>query len=56
MVAEGQSDKMASDMEAPMKNGTEFLHAEKIGTLQYSSMLAECFWRPNSGCEMELGL
>ena len=32
MAAKGQSDKMASDMEVPMKQGcvTEFLHVEKI--------------------------
>jgi len=32
MTAEGQSDKMASDMEVRMKQGCviEFLHAEKI--------------------------
>jgi len=31
MAAEGQSDRMASDMEVRMKMfGTEFLHVEKI--------------------------
>ena len=43
MAAEGHTDKMASDMEVPMKQrgGTEFLHAEKkkmtsIGIQWYS--------------------
>ena len=50
MVAEGQSDKMASDMKEWMKqkNGTELLHAEKNS---HSLMLDKHFWRRNSGCE-----
>ena len=53
MAAEGQFDKMASDMEVWMKKrcATEHLHAEKNGTHWYSLMLAEHLWRLNSGCE-----
>ena len=36
MAAEGQSDKMASDIEVPVKQ---------------SETLAECLWTLNSGCE-----
>jgi len=45
MAAEGQSDRMASDMEASMKQRcvTEFLHTEKKCTSWHSSMLAEIF-------------
>ena len=54
LAAEGHSDRMASDMEEQMKHlkcVTEFLHAEKSGTQWHSLMLAECLWRPESGCE-----
>ena len=49
-AAEGQSDRMASDMEVHMKQKcvTEFLHMEKMA---YLSTLAKCLWRPNCGCE-----
>ena len=52
MAEKGQSDKMVSDMEVCMKQrcGIEFFHAEKNGT-RHSLMLAECLWRPSSGCE-----
>ena len=34
MAAEGQSDRMVSDMEVPMKHrcGIEFLHSEKVAS------------------------
>ena len=54
MAAEGHTDKMASDVEVPMKQrgGTEFLHAEKKNDIHWHSMiLAKCLPRPNSGCE-----
>ena len=53
MAAEGQSDRMASDMEECMKQRgvTEFLHAEKKSTPWQSLTLAECFQSPTSGCE-----
>ncbi|MEQ5179387.1 hypothetical protein [Proteus genomosp. 6] len=46
MVAEGQSDRMVSDMEVCMKQScvTEFLHVEKMAPI-------DIHWRPNSGCE-----
>jgi len=49
----GQSDKMAAHVDVHMKQRcvTEFLLVEKNGTRWHSLMLAECFWRPNSGCE-----
>ena len=52
MAAEGQSDKMVSDVEVWMKQRhiTEFIHAVKWH-LMTSLMLAECLWRPNSGCQ-----
>ena len=52
MAAEGQSDKMTSDMEVSMEqiSVTEYLHAEKNYTHCYSPMFAECLWRPNSEC------
>jgi len=51
MAAEGQSDKMASDVEMHMKQRcvTEFLHLEKNDTPSHSSSLAESFWSSNSG-------
>jgi len=56
VAAEGQSDKMASDREMCMKQRyvVGFLQVEKIPAINiftHSSMLAEHFWRPNSGCE-----
>ena len=53
MTAEGQSDKMVSDMEVCMKQScvTESFHAEKNGTHWCSLMLAEHFWKPSNGCE-----
>jgi len=33
----------------------EFLHVERYSTHWHSSMLAECLWRPNSGCEHSEG-
>ena len=53
MAAEGQSDTVTSDMEVHMKQRcvTEFLLVEKNGTHWHSLTLAECWWRPNSGCE-----
>ena len=53
MAAKGQSDKMASDMEVLMKTRgvIEFLHMEKNCAHWHSSKLAECLWRPKSGCE-----
>ena len=47
-AAEGQSDKVASDMEVCMKQRfiTEFLHAEKI-----APTFVEHLWTPNSGYE-----
>ena len=53
MAAEGQSDKMASDMEVQMKQKcvTEFLDVEKFCTHWHSSTLGEHLRRPNSGCE-----
>ena len=52
MAAEGQSDRMVSDMEVYMKQRcvTEFHHA-KNGTNLLSLTLAECLQIPNSGCE-----
>jgi len=48
MTAEGQCDKMASDMEVRMKRRcvTEFLHAEKIAPNDIHRRLR----RPNSRC------
>ena len=48
MAAEGQSDRMVSDMEVPMKQrcGIEFLHAEKLASIDNSSVLAKCLWSP----------
>ena len=53
MAAQGQSDKLVPDMEVQMKKtyGTEFLHAERNCNHLHSSVLAEHFWRPNSGSE-----
>ena len=52
IIAEGHSDKIASDLEVHMKENcaTEH-HVEKNGTHWHSSTLAEHLWRPNSGCE-----
>jgi len=53
MAAEGQLEKMVSDMGVFMKQKcvTEFLHTEKNGTHWHSSMLAEHLWRSNSKYE-----
>jgi len=53
MAAEGQSDKMASDMEVCMEQRhlTEFLRG-KNGTHWHPLMFAERWWRPNSGYEL----
>jgi len=53
VAAEGQFDREVSDMEVhrKKKGGTEFLHMKKHCTHWHSSMLAECLWRPTSGCE-----
>ena len=53
MVAEGQSDRRAPDMEVRMKQRSdiEFLSVEKNGIYWHSLMRAESLWRPNSGCE-----
>jgi len=40
MAAEGQSDKMAPDMEVHMKQRHEFFHAEKNNTHGHSLMFA----------------
>ena len=51
MAAEGQSDKMVSDMEVHMKHRcvTEFHHEEKMAPIV--TYIDICFWRPNSRCE-----
>ena len=54
VTAEGQTDKMGSDMEVHTKQkcGIEFLHGEKMAPTDIRfCLLAECFRRPNSGCE-----
>ena len=54
MAAEGQSDKIVSDLEVHMKQRgvTEILCAEKKRDIHWhSSMLAEHLWRSNRGCE-----
>ena len=45
MAAEGQSDKMASDMEVQMKQRcvTEFLHAEKMAPIDIHRHLLNIF-------------
>ena len=50
MAAQGQSNKMMSNVEVHMKQRcvTEILQAEKNCTHWHSSMLAEYLWRPNS--------
>ncbi len=52
MAEEGQSDRMASDMEVHItqRGGIKFPHAEKNGTYQYALMLAEYFRRTNNEC------
>ena len=49
----GASGGTVSDMEAHAKQRytTEVLHTKKNGTYWHSLTLAECLWRPNSGCE-----
>jgi len=53
MAAAGQSETIASDMEASMKQRcfSEFFSAKKNGTHWHSLTLAEHLWRPNSGRE-----
>jgi len=52
MVEEKQSDKMASDMDAyEAKMWNWIPPCRRNGTHWLSLMLAECLWRPNSGCE-----
>ena len=54
MAAEGQSYKMASDVEVQMNKGVSlntFMRTKKKGSHWHSSTLAERLWRPNSGCE-----
>jgi len=53
MAAEGQSDKMVSEMEVGMKQRcvTEFLHAEQMALTDTHQHLLECLWRSNGGCE-----
>jgi len=50
MAAEGQSDRMESDMEVRMKQRcvVEFFYAEKNNVHWHSLTLAGRFWRPNS--------
>ncbi len=45
MAAEGQSDKMASDMEVHVKQRefTEFLHEEKVGSIDIHSPLLNIY-------------
>ena len=52
MAAEGQFDKMVSDVEVCMKQRcvTEFLHVEKWHPLAFIDA-CKSFWRPNSGYE-----
>jgi len=52
MVAEGQSDKIASDMEVSMKQwyAIEFLHAKNIAPTGIQCLL-NVYWRSNSGHE-----
>ena len=56
-AAEGQSEKMASDMEVQMKQSCvdQFLHTVKNGTYWHSSTFDECFWRPNNAYEHSEG-
>lgn len=50
--AEGQSDKMASDMEVHMKQWCCWIPlCGKSGTHWYSSTFSDCLWRTNSGFE-----
>jgi len=53
MAADGQSDKMASDMEVYMKKRCliEFSMQKKENVSIDILMLAEHLWRPNTGCE-----
>jgi len=51
MAAEGQPVRIASHMEAHMKQRYWIPPSGKNGTHQYSSVLAGCLWRPNDGCE-----
>ena len=53
MALDGQSDKMASDIEMCMKKKhvIEILYGEKITSNWHSLILAEQLWRLNSGSE-----
>ena len=51
VAAEGQFDRMASDMEVCMKQRCGIPSCGKIDTHWHSSMLAEHLWRPNNGYE-----
>jgi len=57
MAAEGQADKMASDMEVHMKRrgGSEFFHEKKTGTRWHSLTLTKRLWSPDSGYEHSKG-
>ena len=52
MAAEGQSDKVASDMEVRMKQRVE-LNSSTGKTGHSLTFTDNCsvLWRPNSGCE-----
>lgn len=57
MAAEGRSDTVVCDTEVwvRQRSGIEFLcrgGKKKKGAHWHSSILAECLWRPNSGCEL----
>ncbi len=54
MAAEGQSERMASNVEVCMKQryGTEVLHVEKMEPTDiHQCLLADYLWRPSRGCE-----
>ena len=57
MAAEGQTDRMVSDMEVCMERRcvTELFHVEKMAPVDLQLMIAERLWRPNSGCEYNAG-
>ena len=51
IVVEGLSDKMSWDMEVHKNKGTLFPPCRKNCSHWHSSLLAEHWWKPNSGCE-----
>ena len=53
MAAEGESNRMESDMKVRLKQRyvIKFFHGEKNGTQWHSLMFAEGLWKPNSGYE-----